>query len=578
MKRICRRATAAIVSGLSICSFSPSSFAADAAPARPPMTKQQYRGFALSHAGNADRGRALFEDVHRLACTRCHATDGGKTSRVGPDLSTIGDKFARPDLADAVLSPSAQIAIGYSTTIVTTTDGDVVDGIVKDATDEQITLVGTDAQPRVIRTADIAERRVSTTSMMPEGLQNGLSPQAFTDLIEYLATLRLPQSLAAARQGMPSSIRHTAVPVSLVPVNSPEHRFNHPDWFGQIPGEPHSFLVCEHETGLIWLLENAGDGANETKTLFADLSAEIRRGGATGLLGFAFHPKFRENRRYFIQHERIVDGHLSAYVSERIASPDFKKDSATPSRTILRLACTTDVHAGGGIGFGPDGYLYVAMGDTGPQGDPQGHGQSLSLPLGKMLRIDVDHEEGGNPYAIPSDNPFRRTPGARPEIFAYGFREPWRFSFDPVTGDLWVGDVGQDRIEEVDLVRRGENYGWNAYEGFEPYSTKYRKDTATYTPPVFAYTRRFGNSITGGYVYRGDKRSPFYGLYVCADYTSRRIWAIAQEDRKATAIRQITTSPQGVASFATDEAQNLYVVGYEGTIFRIDFTGATFGD
>jgi putative heme-binding domain-containing protein len=536
-------------------------------------SKEEYRKFALSHPGDAAQGKRLFNDLNKLACAKCHAVDG-KTASVGPDLSTVGDKFAPAELIDAVLNPSAQIAIGYSTTIVTTKNGDVIDGIIKDATDNQITLAGVDAAAHTIRTSDIAERRVSNVSMMPEGLQNGVTLDEFADLTAYVSSLRLPASVAAAERGMPATIRHTAVPVALVPFHSEEHRFNHPAWFGQIPGKPGLFLICEHETGKIWLLDKNAD--EEHKTLFADLSHEIHPSGATGLLGLAFHPNFAKNHRYFVQHEKLIDGKLYALVSERAASEDFKSDAGKASRTILQLATSTNVHSGGGIDFGPDGFLYVAMGDTGPQGDPQGHGQNLSLPLGKMLRIDVDHQEDGKPYAIPADNPFRQTPDARPEIFAYGFREPWRFSFDSVTKDLWVGDVGQDRIEEVDLVRRGENYGWNVYEGFEPFSTKYRREDRTFVRPVFAYTRHFGNSITGGYVYRADKNSPFYGVYICADYTSRRIWGITQQDRTATAIRQITSSLQSVASFGTDDAGNLYVVGYEGTIYRLDFTGATF--
>jgi hypothetical protein len=195
------------------------------------------------------------------------------------------------------------------------------------------------------------------------------------------------------------------------------------------------------------------------------------------------------------------------------------------------------------------------MGDTGPQTDPQGHGQDLSSPLGKMLRIDVDHESDGRPYAIPRDNPFRSraSENVRTEIYAYGFREPWRFSFDSLTHDLWVGDVGQDRIDEIDLVRPGENFGWNVYEGFDLFSTRYRRDErAPFTPPVFAYNRRLGNSITGGYVYRGDPKSPFYGLHICGDFTSRRVWALKQSDRKLTGAWQIGTSPEPIASFAQD--------------------------
>jgi len=195
-----------------------------------------------------------------------------------------------------------------------------------------------------------------------------------------------------------------------------------------------------------------------------------------------------------------------------------------------------------------------------------------------MLRIDVDHEENGNAYAIPADNPFRGRADALPEIWAYGFREPWRFSFDSHNGDLWVGDVGQDTYEEVDLVHRGENYGWNVYEGFEPFSGRYRSAGGQYVPPVFAYSRRYGNSITGGYVYRGDPKSPSYGVYVCADYTSKRIWGISQENRVAKVIRQIALAPERVASFGRDEAGNLYVVGYEGMVYRIDFSAGVMGD
>ena len=156
------------------------------------------------------------------------------------------------------------------------------------------------------------------------------------------------------------------------------------------------------------------------------------------------------------------------------------------------------------------------------------------------------------------------------------FREPWRFSFDSVTGALWVGDVGQDRVEEVDIVRRGENLGWNIFEGFEPFSNRYRKEGATYVAPVFAYRRKFGNSVIGGYVYRGDKRSSFYGVYVCGDYTSRRIFGLRQHNRQLQAVRQIGTSPQSIASFAEDERGNLYVVGYEGMIYKLDFSDAIF--
>jgi glucose/arabinose dehydrogenase len=245
---------------------------------------------------------------------------------------------------------------------------------------------------------------------------------------------------------------------------------------------------------------------------------------------------------------------------------------------LWKVVSTTQDHSGGCIGFGPDGFLYIAMGDTGPQQDPQGHGQDLTTHLAKILRIDVDHTDPGLAYAIPADNPFRDQSPALPEIWAYGFREPWRFSFDPVTHDLWVGDVGQDRVEEVCIVRRGENHGWNVYEGFEPFSNRYRRDDTAYIPPVFAYRRKYGNSITGGYVYRGDKRSSFYGVYICGDYTSHRIFGLKQRDRKLEVVREIGTSPQGIASFATDERGEIYLVGYEGMVYHLDLAATSFDD
>jgi glucose/arabinose dehydrogenase len=216
------------------------------------------------------------------------------------------------------------------------------------------------------------------------------------------------------------------------------------------------------------------------------------------------------------------------------------------------------------------------MGDSGPQQDPQGNAQNLSVPLGKMLRIDVDHREEGKPYSVPPDNPFAGRKGVLPEIWAVGLREPWRFSFDAVTNDLWVGDVGQDLFEEVDIVRRGENYGWNVYEGFEPFSNRYRRDGETFVPPVFAYSRKYGASVTGGYVYRADAKSSFYGVYVFGDYQTKRLFGLTQQNRTLQKVRQLAAPEQMPVSFGRDDSGAIYMVGYEGTIYRIDFTPARF--
>jgi glucose/arabinose dehydrogenase len=201
--------------------------------------------------------------------------------------------------------------------------------------------------------------------------------------------------------------------------------------------------------------------------LFGDFAAELfNERGPNGLLGLAFHPKFRENHKYYVKHQVMEEGKITTVLVEKIAAPDHRRDSGNPSRRLLKIVSVTQDHSGGCIEFGPDGYLYLAMGDTGPQQDPNGHGQNMQLFLAKILRIDVDRRDEGLPYAIPPDNPFVGRADARPEIWALGFREPWRFTFDALTGDLWVGDVGQDRVEEVAIVRRGENHGWNVYEGF----------------------------------------------------------------------------------------------------------------
>ena len=164
----------------------------------------------------------------------------------------------------------------------------------------------------------------------------------------------------------------------------------------------------------------------------------------------------------------------------------------------------------------------------------------------------------------------------RPEIWASGFRVPWRISCDTETGELWAGDVGQDLYEEVDVVRKGLNYGWNVYEGFAPFSNRYRREGEAHTPPVFAYSRMYGPSVTGGFVYRGDKGSPFYGVYVFGDYETRRVFGLTARDGVLQKVRQVATAPQKVVSFGRDDRGGLYLVGYEGTIYTIDFDGATF--
>lgn len=536
-----------------------------------PPAPDQFLKFALAKEGDPARGADLFRSEQRLACSRCHTVDGS-ASHAGPDLFAVGDKFGRRELIQAVLTPSAQIAEGFSTTTIETKSGDEFTGILKQVTVTELAIMGADAKLIKIPVAEIARRHTSDVSLMPEGLQNGLTLQEFTDLIDYLVTLKQVDHSALAHHGMPDEISLVSSPVKFSPMHSTEARFQHPAWFGFVPGSSNAMLVAEHETGKIWRLQPGPDG--ERKTLFLDTG--VHDTGARGLIGLAFHPKFLENHKYYVEKQICTDGQFASTVVERQTTPSGDTDSGCEPRTILNVKASSNVNHAGAMLFGPDNYFYIGMGDTGPGEDPEGHGQDTHLLLGKILRIDVDHSTSTEPYSIPQSNPFVGRSGFRPEIWAYGLREPWRFSFDRATGDLWVGDVGQDRYEEIDLVRPGENFGWNVFEGFEPFSNQYRREHENYIAPVFSYRRRYGPCVTGGFVYRGNPKSSFYGVYIFGDYESRRLFGLTQKDRVLKTIRQLGIAPERIASFTEDSAGEPYVLGYEGTISRLDLSSSHF--
>lgn len=525
----------------------------------------------MTKPGDAARGKTLFFDDSKLACSKCHTIDGS-AAKAGPDLASIGDKFGRKDLVEAILSPSATIAVGYSTTLIKTRAGDVIEGILKEANDTTIGLMSADGKLVRVNRPDIAQQRTTDVSLMPENLYAGLTTQEFADLIEYLASLKTAESSNLLAHGMPSEIPMLEKPVTLRLIHSPQNKFVHPVWFGPLPGVENAFAVEEHESGKIWILDNSG--SQESKTVFLDTGKFMT--GTRGLIGLVFHPNYASNHRYFYVKHLVDGGHFTSNLFEGEAAADLKHDSGKPARRVLQIDDTSNVHYGGGLAFGPDGYLYMGMGDSGPQGDPNGNAQNLSKPLGKMLRIDVDHADGEKLYSIPPDNPFVNRPGVRPEIWAYGLREPWRFSFDPLTGDLWAGDVGQDLYEEVDLITRGANYGWNVIEGFQPFSNRYKREGENYTPPLFAYSRKYGASVTGGFVYRADPKSSFYGVYIFGDYQNFRLFGLTQEHGVLKKIRQLGKPAEHPVSFGIDPRGELYMVGYEGTIYRIDLSDAQF--
>ncbi len=538
-----------------------------------------FRRHASTREGDVARGAKLFADETRLACAKCHSVDG-TASKAGPDLFAVGDKFGRRDLVEAVLLPSASIAPGYGTVVVETTAGVQYQGVLKQATVAGIQLMGGDGKLVSITNSDIRSQQGSTVSLMPDGLQAGMSLQEFTDLTEYLTTLKQPESALAGNRGMPRVIPILKQPVTVRPFFQENLRMRPGGAptgltaIHQVPGLTNVFLVL-HQEGMIWRMEKTGTG--DLKSVFSDLTAVVfSERGPNGLLGMAFHPKCRENRKYYLKYQVFEDGMVATLIVEKQFTADFSGDSGLPGRRLIKIVSVAEDHSGGCVQFGPDGYLYFAMGDTGPHNDPNGHAQNMGLLLGKMMRIDVDRADARHAYGIPHDNPFRNEPGIPPEIWASGFRNPWRFCFDPANGDLWLADVGQDRVEEVALVRRGENHGWSVYEGFEPFSNQYRKEDRTFTPPVFAYGRKYGNSITGGYVYRGEKGSSFDGVYLCGDYTSKRLFGVTQEKSVLKSVRQIGTVPQALVSFGTDEAGRIYIVGFQGMVYLLDFTGSRF--
>jgi len=531
------------------------------------MDKAALVDFAMQHAGSAVLGKRVFADETRAACGKCHTTDGGG-GKAGPDLSSIGDKFSRRELIRSVLEPSSTVAVGYGTTIITTKDDEEYQGVIKQATESWIELIGGDGRTNRVAMSDIKEQRTGVLSLMPEGFETTLPASEFADLIAYLESLHQPVENLARIQGMPESIPPAARAVELRPLFDPGVHLNRPLWFGAVPGFTNRFVALEHG-GMSWLIEHGTNGDHQSVLL--DLTGKVRVGGATGLLGITFHPKFRVNRKYYLKYQVLKSSQIVTHLVERQFTADFTADAGVPPRQLLEIGSVTQDHHGGSIVFGPDGYLYLGMGDTGPQGDPQGHGQDLNVFWGKILRLDVDRTEGDLAYGIPKNNPFVARNDARPEIWAYGFREPWRFSFDSITGDLWLGDVGQDRVEEISLVRAGENYGWNVFEGHRPFSDRYRRAGENYIAPVFSYTHRVGVSVTGGFVYRGQRAPLMQGRYICGDFETRRLWALTQTNRLLASVVEIGRAPTRVASFGQDAAGELFMVGYDnGVIYQLD--------
>jgi glucose/arabinose dehydrogenase len=304
---------------------------------------------------------------------------------------------------------------------------------------------------------------------------------------------------------------------------------------------------------------------------FLDISGRISSGGEQGLLGLAFHPLYATNGRFYVNY---TDPAGDSHVSEFKVSANADVADASSERALIFVKQPFANHNGGGLAFGNDGFLYAGFGDGGSGGDPLGNGQNLGTQLGKMLRIDVDH---GNPFAIPPDNPFANRSGAIPSIWAYGLRNPFRFSFDRATGDLYIGDVGQDRFEEVDVgvVSRhgGENYGWNVTEASQCFQPASGCNKAGITLPVTEYGHADGCSIVGGVVYHGCRLPGYAGTYFYSDYCSAFVRSFRLVNGQATDARdwtgQLGRGLDRPTSFGTDADGEIYVVDQDGEIYKI---------
>jgi len=377
--------------------------------------------------------------------------------------------------------------------------------------------------------------------------------------------------------------RDTAIPsVRLVPA-LPRISFRRPVQLVGAPDGTNRVFVVE-QPGRIRVTEN--DPAVRSTRVFLDIKSRVRmRHNEEGLLTLAFHPKYTENGQLFVYY--TASKPRRGVLSRFRVSPD-NPDHVDPAteEVIFEVKQPYGNHNGATVLFGPDGLLYISLGDGGLANDPHGNGQDLSTLLGAVLRIDIDRPDvdrrdldrpgGARPYSIPPDNPFVGREGARGEIWAYGLRNVWRMSFDPETGDLWGGDVGQNRWEEIDLITRGGNYGWNLREGKHDF--RGGKADVPLVAPVAEYPRDKGICVTGGVVYRGSRHPALVGVYLYGDYATGRIWGLRYTAGKRLAIREIGTEtrPKHITSFDIGPDGEIYVFAFEsldgqrGRVYRLD--------
>ena len=332
----------------------------------------------------------------------------------------------------------------------------------------------------------------------------------------------------------------------------------------QQPDDGSGRLFVVEKDGKISVIDKQGQSAQ----IFLNITDRVNSSGTEqGLLGLAFHPDFEQNGYFWVNYtdnSGTVVSRFNTDITTGLADPGSEQITITIPQPYSN-------HNGGQIAFGSNnGWLYIATGDGGSGGDPQNNGQNLNTLLGKILRIDIDNPSDGKNYSIPGQNPFASNQeNILPEIYAYGLRNPWRFSFDKTTNKLWAADVGQNRVEEINIVESGKNYGWNIMEGSQCFNPPQDCPQEDLILPVYEYEHPLGKSITGGYVYRGREISPLYGLYIYADFVTGYVWALSgDEDGKVENFTLAETS-LNISSLGTDQDQKMYFAAFDGNIYKL---------
>jgi len=394
-----------------------------------------------------------------------------------------------------------------------------------------------------------------------------------------MTTPPLPTATVAARS-LPTGTTTSIPTATMVPTATGLFRTNFPDTSGYqwvtvatSLNQPVDIQDAGDGSGRLFIVERYGDiRILENGQLLAAPFLDIRDrvtslGVEQGLLGLAFHPQYASSGQFFVNY---IDLNGNTVIARfRVSTSDPNLADPTSEVDLLHVDQPYPNHNGGGLAFGPDGYLYIGLGDGGSEGDPQRKGQNLQTLLGKMLRIDVDH---AGPYTIPPDNPFING-GGLPQIWASGLRNPWRFSFDDLTGDLYIADVGQDAWEEVDFIPVGTpggmNFGWSYYEGKHQYNDQ-PPANLVFTFPVIEYSHAYGCAVTGGYVYRGTDYPDWLGVYFYGDYCSGMVWGLIHTGEQTWQTKALFSTGAKITSFGRDEGGELYLADYRsGKILRL---------